>query len=194
MPYSWPTHLAWVKQPPDDARFHLARDDADDITGAYQWPAGAALASDLEHLVNCRGQRVLDLGCGRGALGFTALSHGAQQVVFADASPIAIDLVQRTIAANELTDRATVIPLTWGDAPPLGPYDLILGGDILYRSVLFPALAHTITQGLSPSGTCLLSDPRMIVETDLPAIFFATGLTWESKRQPAYTLFKCEHR
>jgi predicted nicotinamide N-methyase len=194
MPCSWPTHLAWVKQPADDAQFHLARDDADDITGAYQWPAGAALAGELAQLYNCRVKRVLDLGCGRGALGFTALSHDAEHVVFADASPIAVDLVQRTIAANELTDRATVVQLSWGDAPPLGPYDLILGGDILYRPGLFPALARTIAQGLSPSGTCLLSDPRTTVESDLPAIFFAAGLTWESKRQGAYTLFRCEHR
>ncbi len=194
MPCSWPAHLAWVKQPQEDARFHLARDDADDITGAYQWPAGAALASDLEHHVNGHGQRVLDLGCGRGALGFTAISLAAQYVVFADASPIAIDLVQRTITANKLNDRATVVQLNWGDAPPLGPYDLILGGDILYRPGLFPALAHTIAQGLSPLGACLLSDPRTAVESNLPSIFKAVGLSWESKRRAAYTLFKCEHR
>jgi len=194
MPCSWPAHLAWVQQPLDGARFQLARDDADDVTGAYQWPAGAALANELAQLYHCRGRRVLDLGCGRGALGLTALSLGAQQVVFADASPIVVDLVQRTIVTNELTNRATVIQLTWGETPPLGSYDLILGGDILYRSGLFPALAHTIAQGLSPAGACLLSDPRTTVETDLPTIFLAAGLTWKSQRQAAYTLFRCEHR
>ena len=44
------------------------------------------------------GTRVLDLFAGTGSLGLEALSRGAQQAVFIDQSPQALDLIHRNIA------------------------------------------------------------------------------------------------
>jgi predicted nicotinamide N-methyase len=192
MSSAWPTHLSWVRFPADGPRFDLARHADDDATGTYQWPAGAALASELQQHVNCQEKRVLDLSCGRGALGFTALALGAKAVVFADANPIVVDLVERTLIGNALQERATAVACSWGQVPPQGPFDIILGGDILYRPELFVPLAQSIASGLSPTGICLLSDPRTTLESALPTIFSAAGLHWTQQRQARYTLVQCE--
>lgn len=189
----WPAHLAWVKFPADGPNFTLARSDEDDLTGAYTWPAGMALATELDDLISCRERLVLDLGCGQGALGLTALSLGAQRVLFSDASPVVCDFMARLLTANHLNDRAAVMAMTWGTVPAHGPYDVIVGGDILYRAENIPALAHSIKHGLTATGCCLLSDPRRSLEADLPAIFAQAGLTIAINRQATYNLIRCGH-
>jgi predicted nicotinamide N-methyase len=187
---SWPAHLAHVQFPRDDAHLFLARSDEDDVTGIYQWPAGAGLASYLLTSDLCAGKRVLDLGCGRGALGFTALLRNAQHVIFADNSPVVCDLLTRTLEINEASQNAEVLSLNWGEPFPLPPCDLVLGGDILYRPKLFPALATTIASALTEHGQVYLSDPRENLEANLPAIFAAAGLRLTSERLERFTLLR----
>jgi predicted nicotinamide N-methyase len=149
------------------------------------------LAAELGCVADCRSRRVADLGCGRGALGLTALTLGAQDVLFADASPVAIDFVDRALLANRLSGRAVAVPHTWGGALPGAPYALLLGGDILYRPELFPALIATIAASLAPDGLCLLSDPRQRLEDGLPGLAARHGLDWRCERRPAgYTLVR----
>lgn len=54
------------------------------------------------------GRRVLDLFAGTGQLGLEALSRGAAEAVFVDASATALKLVRDNIAAVKLEDKATV--------------------------------------------------------------------------------------
>jgi 16S rRNA (guanine966-N2)-methyltransferase len=54
------------------------------------------------------GARVLDLYAGTGALGIEALSRGAEDAVFVDASPAAVTAVRDNLARTGLEDRATV--------------------------------------------------------------------------------------
>jgi 16S rRNA (guanine966-N2)-methyltransferase len=67
----------------------------------------AALGPDLE------GATVLDLFAGSGALGFEALSRGAERIVFVERAPGAL----RAIRANaELLDAASEVEILSGDA------------------------------------------------------------------------------
>jgi SAM-dependent methyltransferase len=183
-----PPHLDWLIRPapgPDPAP---APAEAD-VTGAYAWPAGSRLAGELAALVDCRGAVVADLGCGLGQLGFSALALGAQQVLFADGSPVAIDLAARTIGANRFGARARACRHLWGQALPGAPCTLILGGDILYRPECFAGLVDTIHASLAPGGQCLLADPRTRLDDEFAALLAGRRLGWRLERRAAgYTL------
>lgn len=189
----WPPHLSWVIAPTDGPRRELASED-EDVTCLYQWQAGAFLASLPLTRDACAGRRVADLGCGRGTLGLSALAHGATHVMFADASVVAIDFLARTITANALTARARSSLHTWGTPLPDGRWDVILGGDILYRPECFPALLDTIAASLTPDGIALLSDPRITLEAQLATLAAERCLTWETARIAHITLVSVRHR
>lgn len=55
------------------------------------------------------GTRVLDLFAGSGALGFEALSRGAEEVVFAESSRSAIKLIEKNAATLGVTDRVKLV-------------------------------------------------------------------------------------
>jgi len=179
--HPWPPHLAWVIAPPDGPRRELAN-DSEDVTCLYQWKAGAFLATLPNLRERCAGRRVADLGCGRGTLGLSACAYAATRVLFADASSVAIDFLTRTLAQNQLDDRASAVLHTWGMPLPDGPWEVILGGDILYRPECFPALLDTIAASLSRDGCAWLSDPRNTLEPGLPDLATARGLAWASER------------
>lgn len=191
--HPWPPHLAWVIAPPDGPRRELATDD-EDVTCLYQWKAGASLATLPSIRERCVGRTVADLGCGRGTLGLSAWSSGAARVLFADASAVAIDFLTRTIAANALGERARAVRHNWGDVLPDGPWEVILGGDILYRPECFAALFDTIAASLAPDGCALLSDPRITLESGLPALAEARGMRWESARIGHFTVAEITRR
>jgi 16S rRNA (guanine966-N2)-methyltransferase len=78
-------------------------------------PAGVRPVSDRvrEGLFSSLGGRLagargLDLYAGTGALGIEALSRGAEDAVFVDASPAAVTAVRDNLARTGLEDRATV--------------------------------------------------------------------------------------
>ena len=175
---------------PDDAYPHVEADTADQ-TGVYAWPAGDRLARDLLQLVDCTGLRVLDLGCGRGHLGLSALRLGAERVTFCDGHPLVCAGLRRVLEANRLT--AAVHEHRWGTPPPGGPFDLILGGDILYRATLFPALLDSVAAAIG-DGQVLLSDPRLRLEADLPRLAAERHLTWQQERQADYSLVRIRPR
>ena len=184
-PHPWPSHLAWVIAPTDGPQAELAQAD-DDVTCLYEWPSGTRLAEYLStHLAErapCRDRRVADIGCGRGGLGLTAYAAGAATVLFADASPVAVGFLARTISLNALAPRARVVQHHWGTALPDAPYDLILGGDILYRPECFADLMTTIALSLSPHGCALLSDPRTVLEPQLADLAAKHRLKWTTYR------------
>lgn len=187
-PHPWPPHLAWVIAPSPGPQAELAHAD-DDVTCLYQWPSGTRLAEYLPthfaELAPCRDRRVADIGCGRGVLGLTAYATGAASVLFADASPVAVEFLARVIALNALNalaPRVHVVQHQWGTALPGEPYDLILGGDILYRPECFADLMITIARSLSVNGCALLSDPRSTLEPQLAELAAMHRLKWITQR------------
>ncbi|MCS7149382.1 MAG: 16S rRNA (guanine(966)-N(2))-methyltransferase RsmD [Caldimicrobium sp.] len=60
------------------------------------------LGHDLTHI------KVLDLFSGTGALGFEALSRGAEFTLFVDASPQSISLIKKNLLHLDLTEKALI--------------------------------------------------------------------------------------
>lgn len=179
-------HLQWLQVP--EGAFVESDPNGDDHTGVYSWPAGDRFARDFADIIDCNGLRVLDIGCGRGHLGFSALTFQAASVVFADGNKGVRDGVEVVIAANALADRVSVIAHAWGDPVPGGPFDLVLGGDVLYRAALFPALIASMAGALAPQGSIVLSDPRYQLEPELPQIAADHGLSWTTTRRSDVTI------
>lgn len=160
-----------------------------DLTWAYPWPAGERLARDLAAVVDPAGLRLAELGCGRGRCGLTALLLGAAHATFCDLAPEPLAYVRDALAANRLAERGSTAIHAWGDPVPGGPFDLIIGADILYRSAFHRALLTSVAGALAPGGRCLLADPRVKLEEDLPDIAAELGLRWRQERRPGdYTL------
>ena len=161
--------------------------DPSDGTARYAWPAGRRLAEDLPNLIQVRGQRVADLGCGPGTMGRTALDLDAAAVGFFDGDTDAIH------ALTGLDPRATAHLHFWGAPLPDGPWPLILGSDILYRDQYVGDLCASIAASLSPDGTALLSDPRDDLAHARTCALDA-GLHVHQERRPGgYTLLVLRH-
>ena len=153
----------------------------EDGTWRYAWPAGERFLAEVAALVDVRGRRVIDLGCGQGRLGLWAAGAGAASVVFADRSAEAL-------AAIALPRTGRILVHQWGE--PLPPCDVLLGGDILYRPPTFPDLLASIATALTGCpGIAWLVDPRRTLEPELPQLAAGCGLSWHAVRQEAgYTL------
>ena len=107
---------------------------------------------------------------------------------------MAIDFLTRTLFRNHLDDRAQAVLHAWGEPLPQGPWEVILGGDILYRPECFAALFDTIAGSLTADGCALLSDPRITLEHGLPSLAKARGLRWESARIDHFSLVTLTRR
>ncbi len=84
--------------------------------------------------------KILDLGCGSGALICALLQEFPQAHGTAvDISPAACALTRRNAAANSVADRLTVIQCTWQDCPH-GPYDLLVSNPPYIRTQDMPGL------------------------------------------------------
>ena len=169
-----------------------ARGDAD-LTWAYPWPAGERLAADLGSVIDCRGLRIAELGCGRGLTGLTALMLGAAEVVFTDIAAEPLVYVVTALRANQMQNRGRTALHAWGEPLPGGLFDVLIGADILYRPTFHGALLRSISSSLAPLGRCLLADPRTELEPELPLLAAACGLHWRPQRRAHhYTLVTVE--
>eukprot|EP00900_Chrysochromulina_parva_P014383 jgi/Chrpa1/22946/Chrysochromulina_OHIO_Genome00011126-RA len=134
-------------------------------TASTVWDAGIVLAAMVyeqfmliraaeEDATDCSRRRCLDLGSGTGIVGLAAAASGGfSQVVLTD-MPSVVPLLERNVERNrsELVHDGRCglesVSLRWDDAAELrsvaalGPYELIVGGDLLYRpQVVEPLLA-----------------------------------------------------
>jgi predicted nicotinamide N-methyase len=125
-----------VERPHDvEALLDAERFDREDEFLPYWaelWPSGLALARALEGRP-LRGRRVLELGCGLGLPSLVAARAGAD-VLATDWAPEALSLLERNAGRNGIGLRSARVD--WRMADPLvreGPWDLVLGADLLYE-------------------------------------------------------------
>lgn len=155
-------------------------------SGARVWPSGEALARVLEG-ERLAGKRVLELGAGTGVAGLAAARQGAE--VFVTDLPEMLPLLAANIGANSLAARAEAMPLRWGNEYDLeaalarGPFDLVIGTDILYAPERFDDLLATLLELTAPGAQVMLAYPRRFTE----GVFFEDAeddfdvLAWEDE-------------
>ena len=144
------------------------------------WRSGMALARQLDG-EPLRGQRVVELGCGLAAPSIAAARGGAD-VIATDGDSDALELVVRNAEANDV--QVEIDMVDWGDPDELverGPFDLVLGSDILYERPgvamlleLLPRLAPQawIADPERPAGEAFLEEAkrRWSVETTVRGV------------------------
>jgi predicted nicotinamide N-methyase len=122
---------------------------------AELWPSGIALARVVAGL-DLRGTRVLELGAGLGLPSFAAALRGAD-VLAIDWADDAVALLRENVARNRIALRAERV--RW-DEPGLlleeGPWDLVLGADLLYEQRNADRLLELLPR---LGGDVLLADP-----------------------------------
>ena len=125
-------------------------------TGATVWDAGVVLAEYIltdEHRKTKDCKSCLDLGSGTGIVGLAAAASGKFTRVLLTDLPSVTPLLNENLHRNSSAVKnaeVQVQPLRWNndsdvrDVLAMGPFDVILGGDILYRPQLVDPLLHVL--------------------------------------------------
>jgi predicted nicotinamide N-methyase len=193
-----------------------------DLTGMKVWPVSLRILSQLCDpscaLLRRRGGspsaaplRVLELGAGVGLLGLALAAARADvsvlltdpgvEVHFEDGVSNTLDWLRANVAANAdaTRGRASAGQLLWGcgehleQISALGPFDLVLGSDLLYDPDMYPALRSTLDALVGEGGVAVLGfTSRLGTESrflTLAAERFAVETTWHQPRETADTLW-----
>lgn len=131
---------------------------------AVSWPSGRAIARhvlDRPELV--RGRRVLDLGCGSGLQAISAALAGAADVTANDVDPLALAATRHNAAHNgvalaTLADDLLAAAPGAGAGPGLGPWDVVLAGDVCYQRDLADAVVAWLRAAAASGATVVLAD------------------------------------
>ena len=142
---------------------YYAHDERMPYFGAI-WPSAESLVARLladPPLAACGAPLdVLDLGCGLGACGFAAARRGAR-VTFMDWEPRALEIVEASALRQELPiARFDFVAADWRTPPRMGPFDRILGADVLYEERNAPAIADFLARHLKPGAQAWITDPN----------------------------------
>ena len=140
------------------------------------WPAAEALVAKVLAGPRLAGRYALDLGCGLGPCGFAASRRGAR-VAFLDWEPRALEIVAASAREQgESTATFDFVVSDWRRPPPLGPFDLILGADLLYERRNVRAVAAFLARHLKPGAEAWIADPGRPDARPLPALGRKEGL------------------
>jgi predicted TPR repeat methyltransferase len=157
-----------------------------DVPGRYFSDAKPAFL----RLIDPRGLRVLDLGCGGGHNGEMLKGAGAREVVGVERDPGA------AAQARERLDRVVECDLSALDRADLGeqPFDAILASDVLEHLLDAEDVLATAVTKLRPGGAVVLSLPnvanvyvlsQLLLKTwprRRSGIFDRTHVRWFAKR------------
>lgn len=134
------------------------------------WPSADALALYLSQNSNLvKNKTVLELGCGLGLPSLVA-THLGGKVLATDFHPDVEEYFLRNCRHSNLNCQYK--RLNWReDKEDIGPFDVVLGSDVLYESKHPKELALGLIRFLNPGGKILLTDPgRAYLQTFLDAM------------------------
>jgi 2-polyprenyl-3-methyl-5-hydroxy-6-metoxy-1,4-benzoquinol methylase len=142
------------------------------------WPAAEALVARVLGGPRLDGQHVLDLGCGLGACGFAAAARGAR-VTFLDWEPRALAIVAASARRQgQPPGTFDFVVADWRQPPPCGPFDLILGADVLYEERNVAPVATFVGEHWRPGGEVWLADPGRPHARGFRVLAERQGLAW----------------
>ncbi|KAH7484491.1 Protein-lysine N-methyltransferase efm3 [Phytophthora ramorum] len=182
--------------------FMLAEMDANvtEISGTRLWTGSHFLIWRHPELV--QGKRVLELGAGTGICSIVSSRLGAVKCLATDGDEEVVELLTKNVQVNEAEGAVMARSLFWGDEPsaqtlleefPGGftDVDVVLAGDVLYKSELLPLLFATVTRVLKTEDGVertfvLCHIPRADVTHDLvQKQIIDSGLKFEEVKLPA---------
>lgn len=135
---------------------HLLENEEPDLFWAQLWPSALPLAQAVLNADWPAGAAVLELGCGIGLVGLTALSCG-YQVTFSDGVALAVRLAAENALRNGLVHFRS-LQLDWRE-PTDARYPVIIGSDVLYDVQNHEPLLWVLDAMLEPGGVCWFGDP-----------------------------------
>jgi predicted nicotinamide N-methyase len=125
------------------------------------WPSGYHLAAAMALRPVTAGERILEIGCGLALASLVAHRKGAE-VSASDCHPLAGDFLLANLLLNELPPLPYVCG-NWNDLVDTrlqGPFDLIIGSDVLYERDESGVLARFISHHASATSEVLIVDPN----------------------------------
>lgn len=146
---------------------------------ATTWRAAAGLDRFLDRLDLC-GIRVLEVGCGTGHVGLSAVHRGGR-VTLTDGVSDPLLLVR--LSTWDLQDRCHVRRLRFGvDRLNEPRFPLILGSDVTYLRNLWPELEQCLRDHLDSPGQVLLSDPYRLIANEFREWIKARNWNYDEHR------------
>lgn len=128
---------------------------------AVVWPASQSFASLLTHCPSfVKDCRVLEIGCGLGTVGIAAAMAGATSVLLTDLDEENLDAAQASADMNGVASLVrtarldvTDYDIQSGVLAEHGPFDLVIGSDVLFSTTLTPSIAKLLAAVLRrPEG------------------------------------------
>lgn len=147
------------------------------------WTSSLELARWCLEESDLNTKRVLELGCGLGLAGIAAAKAGAR-VTFSDYEEVALDFsrcnARRNLPSNVYDRQLDFLQLDWRTVPPLEPFDVIIGADIVYERRNFFPLVDVLTTLLRPEGIAVFTEPGRSIGTQFFALLRDEGFTLET--------------
>ena len=131
------------------------RDDDRMPYWAYLWPAAIQMAEVVLKATCSPGTRVLELGCGLGLVGISALARG-YHVTFTDYDPRSVAVATINARLNGFS-AFDAFELDWRSALELS-YPMIVGCDLLYEPRNHSPILNLLDRMLTLEGVCWLGD------------------------------------
>lgn len=127
---------------------------------AWIWDSAPTMARLLAAEDWPRPSRVLELGAGLGLVGIAVAAAHRAEVVLTDHDPLAVQAARAQAAACGLPG-VSAASFDWNDlgGAPEGPFDAILGCDVLYEGGFHGPLLDLFDALLAPGGIAWLADP-----------------------------------
>ena len=138
------------------------------------WPAARMLAKAILREPWVPGVRALEVGCGLGLPGITALAMGLH-VTFSDYDATALRFAADNARANGFHAFDT-LQMDWRYPPEDLQFPLILASDLIYEMRNVAPLVALIQKMLEPGGVCLLTDQDRVPSHVLRDTLTAEGL------------------
>ncbi|MBA3699030.1 MAG: 50S ribosomal protein L11 methyltransferase [Planctomycetes bacterium] len=141
------------------------------------------MAASLLLTLDLAGRRVLDLGCGTGALGLIAHHRGAAAVTFSDIDEGSVRTTRETCVLNGYP-QGTVIASDLLTAVPTEAADVVVAN--LYADPLLLVAQDERLQAILPHGTLIVSGVAQVKRPAVEAAFTALGFTLRDAREEAW--------